>query len=74
VSVTDELRQLVDKRVTLTLEPRAPGAPRVTGRIMGVLDALDGMSVTLEPDGAPGTRQTYHYHYILAVTPEPHRG
>ncbi len=42
----------------------------VTGRVLGVLDAADGLVVTVQPDGAPpGTRQTYHYHYIVAIRP-----
>jgi hypothetical protein len=69
VAIPDELKRWVGTRVTLTLDPRAPGAPAVTGRLLGVLDALDGASVTLEPDDAPGTRRTYHYHYIVAVRP-----
>jgi hypothetical protein len=69
MATPDELRRLVGARVRLTLDPRAPGAPAVTGRILGVLDALDGASVTLEPDDAPGMRRTYHYHYIVAVRP-----
>lgn len=69
MAIPDELRRLVGARVRLTLSPRVPGAPAVTGRILGVLEAVDGPSVTLEPTGAPGMRRTYHHHYILAVTP-----
>jgi hypothetical protein len=70
----DELRRLTGQRVTLRLQPHAPGAPTVTGRLLGVLDALDGLVVTIEPDGAPETRMTCHYHYILAITPESQGG
>ena len=49
--------------------PGAPGGPTITGRVLGVLDALDGAVVTVEPDGAPGTRQTIHYHHIVAIAP-----
>lgn len=75
MATAEELRRLVGQRATLQLSPQAPGAPAVTGRILGVLDALDGFVVTVEPDGAPpGTRHTLHHHYILAVTPASHGG
>ena len=67
--VREEWKRLVGQTVTLRLTPQAPGGPTVTGRVLGVLEALDGLVVTLEPTGAPGTRVTYHYHYILAVEP-----
>ena len=69
---SDEIRKFVGKRVTLKLAPGAPGAPSLTGRIEGALDAADGMVVTVAPDGAPpGTTRTIHYHYIQAITPAP---
>lgn len=68
----DQVRRHVGKRVTVKLTPQAPGAPSVTGRIEGVLDAADGLVVTLVPDGAPpGTTRTIHYHYIEAIAPLP---
>jgi hypothetical protein len=68
MATADEIKQFVGKRVTLQLTPDAPRGPTVTGRILGVLSAADGLVVTLEPDGSPpGTRQTYHYHYIAAI-------
>jgi hypothetical protein len=65
----DEIRKHVGKRVTLKLAPQAPGAPSLTGRIEGVLDAADGLVVTVVPDGSPATPRTIHYHYIEAITP-----
>jgi hypothetical protein len=68
----EEIRKHLGKRVTLKLAPGAPGAPGLTGRIEGVLDAADGMVVTVVPDGAPqGTTRTIHYHYIQAIAPAP---
>ena len=67
----DEIRKQVGKRVTLKLTPQAPGGPTVTGRIEGVLDAVDGLLVTVVPDGAPAAVRTIHYHYIEAITPAP---
>ena len=65
-----EITQAVGKRVRLTLAPQAVGAPTRIGRVVGILDAADGMVVTFAPDDAPGTEVTYHAHYILAVHPE----
>ncbi len=66
----DEIRKHVGKRVTVKLTPQAPWGPSVTGRIEGVLDAVDGMVVTVMPDGAPaGGARTIHYHYIEAISP-----
>ncbi len=70
MATADEIRRFVGRRVTLQLTPDAPRGPTVTGRILGVLDAADGLVVTLAPDGAPpGMRQTYHYHYIATIRP-----
>lgn len=67
-----EISRHIGQRVTLQLSPQAPGAPTVTGRLVGTLDAADGLVVTLEPEGtAPGTRLTVHYHHIVALTPAP---
>jgi len=70
MATADEIRRLVGKRAALQLAPEAAGVPTTTGRIVGVLEAADGLVVTVEPDGAPpGTRQTYHYHHIVAIRP-----
>lgn len=68
--IPQEIRRHVGQRVTLQLSPQAPGGPTVTGRLVGTLEAADGLVITLEPDGAPpGTKLTYHYHHIVAVLP-----
>lgn len=64
----DEVRRYVGQHVTLALTAQAPGGPTVTGRIEGVLDAIDGMLVTVIPDASPGEPRTIHYHYIEAIT------
>lgn len=64
-----ELKQAVGKRVTLELSPQATGGPTRLGRIVGILDAADGMVVTFAPEDAPGQHVTYHAHYILALRP-----
>ena len=66
----DEIRKHVGNRVTLKLTPQAPGGPNtVTGRIEGVLDAVDGLLVTVIPDGTTAAARTIHYHYIEAIAP-----
>ncbi len=65
----DEIRGLKGQRATLQLAADAPGAPTVTGRILGTIEAADGLVVTVEPDSAPGKRVTVHYHHILKASP-----
>ena len=64
-----EIKQAVGKHVKLDLAPQAPGGPTRTGRIVGILDAADGLVVTFAPDDAPGSQVTYHAHYIRAIQP-----
>ncbi|MBW8005272.1 MAG: hypothetical protein FVQ06_05735 [candidate division NC10 bacterium] len=65
----EEIRPHVGKRVTLTLAPEAPGGPTVIGRLVGTLEAADGLVVQVEPEGSEqGTRLTIHYHHIVTLT------
>lgn len=64
-----ELKQAVGKRVRLDLTPQAIGGPTRTGRMVGILEAADGMVVTFDPDDTPGSHVTYHAHFIRAVHP-----
>jgi hypothetical protein len=66
----EELEKLVGERVILRLATGAPGNPMVTGRIVGAVRALDGLVVTISPDGAePNENVTYHYHYVESADP-----
>lgn len=65
----DDLRRFKGKRVTLQLAADAPGAPVVTGRILGTIEAADGLVVSVEPDGTPGKRVTVHYQHVLNASP-----
>jgi hypothetical protein len=65
----DDIRGLKGQIVTLQLLPDAPGAPVVTGRLLGTIEAADGLVVTVEPNGAPGKRLTVHDHHIVSATP-----
>jgi hypothetical protein len=64
-----EIKQAVGKKVRLDLTPQAVGGPTRTGRIVGTLDAADGLVVTFAPDDALGSHVTYHAHYIRAIHP-----
>lgn len=65
----DDIRALKGKTVTFQLLPGAPGAPVATGRVLGTIEAADGLVVTIEPKDAPGKRLTIHYQHIAAATP-----
>ncbi len=65
----DEIRGLKGQTVTFRLLPDAPGAPVVTGRVLGTIEAADGLVVTIEPKGAPGKRVTVHHQHITSATP-----
>ena len=67
--MTDDIRGLKGTIVRFALTRDAPGAPSVTGRVVGTLEALDGLVVTVEPNGAPGKRLTLHEHHIVSATP-----
>jgi len=67
--VTNDIRGLKGRIVTFELQPDAPGAPSVTGRVLGMIEAADGLVVTVEPTGAPGKRLTVHYQHIVSPTP-----
>jgi hypothetical protein len=65
----DNIRGLKGQIVTVRLLPDAPGAPVVTGRVLGTIEAADGFLVTVEPISAPGKRVTVHQHHIVSATP-----
>jgi hypothetical protein len=67
--MTDDIRGLKGQIVTLQLLPNAPGAPAVTGRVLGTIEAADGLVVTVEPNDTPGKRLTVHEHHIVSATP-----
>jgi hypothetical protein len=67
----DELRALTGRRVMLRLVPEA-GDEEVAGRIVGTLDADDGLVVVFEREGSPGRRFSCNYQHIAFVeTREP---
>ncbi len=62
-----EIKDAVGKWIRLELTPQAIGGPTRIGRIVGTLDAADGMVVTFALEDEPGRHVTYHAHYIRAV-------
>jgi hypothetical protein len=64
----EQIRGLKGQTVTLQLLPDAPGAPVVTGRVLGMLEAADGLVLTVEPNGSPGKRVTVHHQHITSAT------
>lgn len=65
----DEIARYVGQQVTLQLTPDAPGAPTARGRLVGTLDAADGVVLFLEPEGSAGRRISYHAHYVIGIAP-----
>ena len=66
----EEVRRYLGQHVTLHLTQTAPEGPTITGHLTGAIEAADGLVVHLEPEGSPqGTRVSYHYHYIAAISP-----
>lgn len=63
----EDVRRMVGQRALLHLAPQARLGPRLTGRIVGVIEAADGLVVTVEPEENPGARLTIHYHHIVSV-------
>jgi hypothetical protein len=64
----DEIRGLKGRVATFRLLPDAPGAPVVTGRVLGTIEAADGLVVTIEPTDSPGKRVTVHHQHIASAT------
>ncbi len=63
----DEVRGLKGKRVTLRLSPKAGYGERVTGKVVGIIEAADGAVVAIEPQDMSLSRLSIHYQHIEAV-------
>ena len=59
----ESLTALVGLRVVLDLYPAAE-SPNARGKLLGTISAADGLVLVLEPDEAPGTRQSIHSHHV----------
>jgi hypothetical protein len=65
----EDLRGLSGRHVALELTP-AGGGGTVIGRIVGTLDAADGLVVIVEPDDRPG-RVSLKYQHVSKVRLDP---
>ena len=70
MTTADEIRALAGAQVSIRLSPAA-GGDVVDGRLVGTLEADDGLAVVIEPAGAPGRRLTYHYQHIASIQQRP---
>jgi hypothetical protein len=53
----------------MTLAPWAPAGKEVQGRIVGFVEAADGLVVVLHPeDTPPEIRTSVHYQHIVSIT------
>ena len=64
----DEIRALRGSEVAIRFVPEA-GASAVEGRLVGTLEAADGLVVVVEPSGDPGGRLSYNYQHIATIEP-----
>ena len=66
----NEIKRLIGKRVQIRLADALGGPAAVSGRLVGVLDAADGLVVAIQPGEQPDRRLTYHYHHIVEIKTE----
>jgi len=62
----EEIQRLTGADVAVRLTPSA-GGHSVEGRMVGTLDAADGLVVFIEPAGEPGGRLSYNYQHIASI-------
>lgn len=62
----DEMRALQGADVAIRLVPAA-GGEVVEGRVVGTLDAADGLVVVIQPRADPDRRFSCNYQHIEAV-------
>lgn len=62
----EEIKTFEGADVALQLAEGA-GGDALEGRMVGTLDAADGMVVFIEPTGEPGARRSYNYQHIVDI-------
>jgi hypothetical protein len=62
----EEFQALKGADVAVQLTESA-GGQSVAGRMVGTLDAADGMVVFIEPADQPGARLSYNHQHIAAI-------
>ena len=63
---TEEIRALTGSEVVVRLRPEA-GGEVVEGRLVGTLDAADGMVVVVQPNAEPERRFSCNYQHIASM-------
>ena len=64
----EEARSYDGQSVTITLSPGAPAGLEVKGRVVGFVEAADGLVIVLHREGAaPEDRTSVHYQHIVAI-------
>ena len=66
----DQVRRFDGQTVVVKLTPAANAGPEVRGRIVGLIEAADGLVVVLEPGGGHplGARTSVHYQHIQSIS------
>lgn len=62
----EEIRALGGGAVRVRLSSQA-GGDQIEGRLVGTLDAADGMVVFIEPRDAQGRKLSYNYQHIVSI-------
>ena len=62
----EEIEALKGSDVAVQLTTSA-GGHVLQGRVVGTLDAADGLVVFIEPAGEPGGRLSYNYQHIATI-------
>jgi len=64
----DSLKALVGQRVVLDLTAVAD-VPQTRGKLLGTIDAADGLVLVVEPEDEPGRRRSIHSHHVKSARP-----
>jgi hypothetical protein len=62
----EEIKALQGADVAVRLAAGA-GGQTLEGRVVGTLDAADGLVVFIEPASEPGSRLSYNYQHIATI-------
>lgn len=62
----EEIKSLQGSEVVVRLTPAA-GGHSLDGRVVGTLDAADGLVVFIEPASEPGRQVSYNYQHIDTI-------
>jgi hypothetical protein len=66
VPTVEQIQSLKGRNVALLMAPEAGGGS-VEGRLVGTLDAADGLVVIIEPSDDPAHRFSCNYQHIATI-------